>query len=98
MESLKKALVLFASISYETEILVHKEADCSDPDAMRRWRDEKNRLNAMERTAADLVEEISGSRPEFFDQGGFFDGGLGVISFTYAGLEFNYDGKEITMA
>lgn len=55
--------------------------------------DEARRVEAL---AADKVEELTGSRPEFVDQGGFMDG-CGVIVFGFNGIEFEFDGKNLSI-
>lgn len=102
--SVKKALVLFATVSHTTEVVSHRffeEADYSSEtikEQIDRHEAQLQKLGELESLAADLVEELSGSRPVFCDQGGFLDGNVGSIWFTYSNLEYKFDGKELTLA
>jgi hypothetical protein len=88
--TIKAALELFAQVSWDIEQEAHRD--------FINW-DRLSNLKAIAHAAADLVEAISGNRPEFKDLWGFnksvYDGG---IVFRYSGLDFEYDGKTLTLA
>ena len=55
--------------------------------------DEAKRVELL---AADKVEELTGSRPVFLDQGGFIEG-HGVVLFEHDGIKYEYNSHRLTV-
>lgn len=89
-----KALKLYATACWISEYVNNQGRIPSETaEAYFAKLDEAKRVELL---AADKVEELTGSRPVFLDQGGFIEG-HGVVLFEHDGIQYEYNSHRLTV-